>query len=505
MLFNSIDFLVFFPAVTALFFVLRPSRHVPLLLLASCVFYMAFRPAYILILLVTIVTDYFAGLWIERSQGRRRALWLWLSVAVNVGFLGFFKYFNFLNANLRGVAGLLGWGWPVPALSIVLPIGLSFHTFQAMSYTIEVYRGRQKAETSPWVFALYVLFFPQLVAGPIERPQNLLSQFRAPHPFDYRQATDGLKLMAWGLFKKMAIADRLTLFVDQVYASPAGFDGPSLLLATVLFAAQIYCDFSGYSDIALGSAQVMGFRLMRNFDRPYAAGSLAEFWRRWHISLSSWLRDYLFLPLVYRFSDVVKGDRCLGVRSEHWINGAATIATFLVCGLWHGANWTFVCWGLLHGLGLTVGLVTRDGRKAAARAWGLDRAPALQRLWQVGFTFSFVCVGWVVFRARSLADAWYILTHLGAGFGAYGQAEAWEALKSSLVMSMGGSKVRCLLVLAAAAALPAVEALQARGIATRESLAAWPAWMRWTAYYALVMATLLLAPYAPTQFIYFQF
>ena len=215
----------------------------------------------------------------------------------NVGVLVLFKYFDFLNDSLAGLARFAGWNYSIGALALVLPVGLSFHTFQAMSYTIEVYRGRQPAERHFGIYALYVMFFPQLVAGPIERPQNLLPQFRVFHQFDYERVTNGLKLIAWGLFKKTVVADRLALFVNPVYANPAQFDGPILVLATLSFAFQIYCDFSGYSDIAVGSARVLGFRLMRNFDRPYHALSVAEFWRRWHISLSTWFRDYLYYAL----------------------------------------------------------------------------------------------------------------------------------------------------------------------------------------------------------------
>ena len=298
MSFSSIHFLLFFPIVTALYFATPYRFRWLLLLFASCYFYMAFVPVYILILGFTIVVDYFAGILIENAQGRRRKWLLIVSLVSNIGVLFIFKYFNFFNTNLKALAEAIHWNYSLESLSIALPIGLSFHTFQAMSYTIEVYRGNQKAERRFGIYALYVMFYPQLVAGPIERPQNLLPQFYEKHDFDYQRVTDGLKLMAWGFFKKIVIADRLAVAVNLVYNAPYKYTGLPLIIATYFFAFQIYCDFSGYTDIARGAARVMGFRLMKNFNRPYFATSVADFWTRWHISLSTWFKDYLFTPLA---------------------------------------------------------------------------------------------------------------------------------------------------------------------------------------------------------------
>ncbi len=332
MLFNSWQFLIFFPVITTLYFVLPHKYRWFLLLVASCVFYAAFVPAYLLILGATIIIDYVAGIYIEKNLGKRRLLFLIISVAANVGTLAFFKYFNFFNDNVSYLAHFIGWNYPIQSLKILLPIGLSFHTFQAMSYTIEVYRGHQKAEKHLGIYALYVMFYPQLVAGPIERPQNLIHQFYEQHKFEYQRVADGLKLMAWGMFKKVVIADRLSILVNQVYGNPTEFTGFPLILATVLFAFQIYCDFSGYSDIAIGAAQVMGFKLMDNFNRPYFSKSIGEFWKRWHISLSTWFKDYVYIPLG--------GNK---VGKWHWQFNIFLV--FLISGLWHGANWTYVIWG----------------------------------------------------------------------------------------------------------------------------------------------------------------
>lgn len=258
---------------------------------------MAFIPVYILILFVTICIDYFAGIFIEISSGKMKKYFLFFSIISTCLVLFIFKYFNFFNSNFSSLANFLHLKYPVRIIEIILPIGLSFHTFQSLSYVIEVYRGHQKAERHFGLYSLYVMFYPQLVAGPIERPQNLLHQFREIHSFDYQRITDGLKLMAWGLFKKVVIADRLALLVNQVYGNIQGYSGLSLIVATVFFAFQIYCDFSGYSDIAIGTAQVMGFKLMDNFNRPYFSKSISEFWKRWHISLSSWFRDYIYISL----------------------------------------------------------------------------------------------------------------------------------------------------------------------------------------------------------------
>ena len=338
---------------------------------------MAFIPVYIVILACTILVDYMAGIAIERSEGQRKRLFLIVSLASNIGFLAFFRYFGFLNDNMALLARLIHWNYPLTALHILLPIGLSFHTFQAMSYTIEVYRGNQKAEKHLGIFALFVMFYPQLVAGPIERPQNLIHQFHEKHIIEYQSVVDGLKLMAWGLFKKVVIADRLALLVNVVYNNPTAYTGLTLIVATVFFAYQIYCDFSGYSDMAVGAAQVMGFKLTNNFYRPYFSKSIAEFWRRWHISLSTWFRDYLYISLG--------GNRVSKARWHFNI-----LLTFLISGLWHGANWTYIFWGALNGTYLLFSMWTNDIRNKIADFLGLNKWPKTYRLAQVMTTFSLV-------------------------------------------------------------------------------------------------------------------
>jgi alginate O-acetyltransferase complex protein AlgI len=333
MLFNSIEFLIFFPLVTLLFYFLPHRFRWFHLLVASCVFYMFFIPVYILILFFTIIVDYFAGILIENAKGSQRKFYLILSLVANIGVLAVFKYYNFFIGNFN----MLAHQDMLPLLNIILPIGLSFHTFQAMSYTIEVYKGNQKPERHFGIYALYVMFYPQLVAGPIERPQNLLSQFRAKHYFNADSFFDGLRLMLWGFFKKVVIADRIVSYVDAIYGHPSDYmNWLNCLLATFFFTIQIYCDFSAYSDIAIGAAKCMGFDLMTNFKRPYSASNIHEFWGRWHISLSTWFKDYLYIPLG--------GSRKSKLRK--YLN---QLFVFLVSGFWHGANWTFILWGAMHG------------------------------------------------------------------------------------------------------------------------------------------------------------
>jgi len=396
MLFNSIQFCFFFILVTTFYFILPHKYRWFLLLAASCYFYMVFVPIYILILGFTIVVDYFAGIYIAKSQGRKRKLFLTASLVANIGVLAIFKYYNFINNNITVLLHGIGWQNPIPYLSILLPVGLSFHTFQAMSYTIEVYRGNQVAEKKFGIYSLYVMFFPQLVAGPIERPQRLLPQFYEKHEFDYQCVSEGLKQMLWGFLKKLVIADRLALYVNTVYSNPEPHTGPTLLIATVFFAIQIYCDFSAYSDIAIGCARVMGFKLMTNFNRPYFSMSISEFWKRWHISLSTWFRDYLYISLG--------GNR---VSIPRWYFNLFFV--FLVSGLWHGANWTYMIWGALNGVYLVGGLISAPLIKKINRITRIDKFRGLHTFFQVIITFILVCFAWIFFRANTVSDAFLII------------------------------------------------------------------------------------------------
>jgi len=361
---------------------------------------MYFVPVYILILGFTIVIDYCAGLLIAGSSGRKRKTWLICSLIANIGVLALFKYFNFLNANLTA---LLGWAHlqnPVPFLHILLPIGLSFHTFQAMSYTIEVYRGNQPPEKHFGIYALYVMFYPQLVAGPIERPQNILHQFHEEKFVDYDRITEGLKIMLWGFVKKLVVADRLALYVNAVYANAESHSGVTLIMATFFFIVQIYCDFSGYSDIAIGAAKVMGYNLMINFKRPFFSKNIQEVWLRWHISLTTWFRDYLYFPLG-------------GSRRGVGIQVRNMLIVFAISGLWHGAGWTFIIWGILNGVVLALEQVFSPVIKFTNRMLGVTK-----NFFRTVFTLSLFVLMGIFFRSQNLEQASYIfksIIHLKPG------------------------------------------------------------------------------------------
>ena len=492
MLFNSPDFFVFFAVVTALYFLLPHRARWLMLLLSSCYFYMAFIPAYILILLVTIVVDYYAGILIEQNPTRKR-MWLVLSIIANVGFLAFFKYYNFAAENIAALAQLLHWNYSLPLLAIILPIGLSFHTFQAMSYTIEVYRGRQKAERHFGIYALYVLFFPQLVAGPIERPQNLIHQFYEKHYFEYDRVVSGLKLILWGLFKKMVIADRAAVVVDAIYGNSGDFSGLPLILAAVLFTFQIYYDFSGYTDIARGAARVLGFTLRENFNLPFISTSMAEMWQRWHISLSTWLRDYLYYPLALTW----------GKKSKFRLH-LCLIFTFVLIGVWHGANWTFAIFGLIHGLYLVIGSATYRKRQKIAELIGLTKVPKFRKLVQRFGVFVLMSLSLVFFRAPSLADAVTILQNMPKDIGA--QLSNLEFLRYQFFITsvVGLDKVEFVGLGLSLILMYACYRSNKEG-SILFTLKEKHIWTRRAFYYFLFGSVLLFGVFASNNFIYFQF
>jgi alginate O-acetyltransferase complex protein AlgI len=399
MLFNSFTFFLFFPIVTAGFFILNHRFRWLWLLLASCFFYMYFKPEYILILFFTIIIDYYVGIYLERySDKRKKKLLLVLSLIANIGILAIFKYYNFLNGNITGLYALFGKTNPIPYLDIILPIGLSFHTFQAMSYTIEVYRGNQPAEKKFGIYALYVMFYPQLVAGPIERPQNIIYQFYQKKTFIPSQVIEGLKRMLWGLFKKVVIADNVAMLVDKFYNDPTT-NGIGYLIASILFSFQIYCDFSGYTDIALGAAKTMGFDLLENFNTPYRSKSISEFWSRWHMSLSTWFRDYLYIPLG--------GNRVNTFRVYFNL-----FFVFLMSGLWHGAGWNYIVWGSLHGFYLIFALSTKNIRQKIG-SFLPDLNTKMKSFIQVITTFILVTFAWIFFRINDWEKAIVVIKKIG--------------------------------------------------------------------------------------------
>ncbi len=483
MLFNSFEFLLFFPIVTILFFLLPHKYRWFHLLVASCVFYMYFVPLYIVILFGTIIVDYAAGILIEQADGARRKAFLVMSIITNVGVLAVFKYYNFFTSNIN-----YAFHSYIPLLRILLPIGLSFHTFQAMSYTIEVYRGNQKAERHFGIYALYVMFYPQLVAGPIERPQNLLHQFHEKHEFNYENLTNGLRQMAWGLFKKAVIADRLSLLVDPIFNNPTSYSATALIIALFFFAFQIFCDFSGYSDIALGAARVMGFKLMMNFNHPFRSKSLTEFWRRWHISLSTWFNDYLFNPMATGLRDY--GNRALAF---------CLLFTFVLSGFWHGASWNFIIFGFFHGFGMVYEFLTKKKRKKlfSKLPKGVNNAISLF------FTFLFVGYARIYFRANTLADSMFISKKVFLFF-----PEWLRSLHNHKLITrelLGGINLVSLLVaIICVVGLEVIHRIEGENH-IYEMIGKIPKFMRWSVYVLCFLLIAYFGVFDSRQFIYFQF
>ena len=474
MLFNSVSYLVFLPLVFFSYWAL-PGRWRPwLLLAASCYFYMAFVPYYILVLLFLITIDYFLAHAIERATGHVRRLYCISAILSNLSLLFVFKYFNFFNENITQLAQALHWNYSLEALSLLLPLGLSFHIFQSLAYIIEVHKGRYSAEKRYFIYALYVMFFPQLVAGPIERPAHLLPQLHAVQTFDYGRVVSGLRLVAWGLFKKIAIANNLALLVDFVYAQHASLDASAVLIGVAAFSVQIYADFSGYSDIAIGSARMLGIELVQNFRQPYFARSIAEFWRRWHISLSSWFRDYVYYPLQWKKKE-------WGV----WWFYACIIFTFMLTGLWHGA-----------------GLATHNVRGRAVRLLRLDRAPKLHHVLQSLFVFGLVGIANIFFRVQDTAQAFEILRSLVFGWG----SSAFSFLFCNnycAFYSLGIGRRDLLLVFVSTAFLLAVDYFIFTEARLPKLFFRRP--VRWACYYAFALWFLAVGYFAPETFIYFQF
>lgn len=403
-----------------------------------------------------------------------------LSIFTNLGILFSFKYFNFVNDSLRALCGAVQIEYSVPDLDVLLPMGISFYTFQTLAYTIDVYRGRLAPASHLGKFALYVTFFPQLVAGPIERAQSLLPQFDQYFDFDTTRIQSGLKQMLWGFFKKLVVADRVAVLVDMVYNTPAQHDGSVLLLATYLFALQIYCDFSGYSDIAIGAAKVLGFDLMENFRTPYLSGSIREFWSRWHISLSTWFRDYLYIPLG-------------GNRVGKWRWYYNLFVVFLISGLWHGANWTFILWGALHGAYLVLAVLFTGFWKRVERLLRLNNAPGFKRVVNVAITFHLAVFAWIFFRANSMNDAFVVLENIVEWrSGAQGLMDLFQEI--------GFGIVAVTIVFAAVFFLldPILDKVVKQEVRLKRPASVF--------LFATVLAcTLIFGHFGETQFIYFQF
>lgn len=413
MFFNSLEFLIFFPIVVLGYFVIPKKIKMYWLLVASYYFYMCWNAKYALLILLSTVITYLSGLLIEKIKQsndnsiisiRKKKLVVATSFIINLGILCFFKYSNFLMDTVSDLFGLFNVQLNVPQFDILLPVGISFYTFQALSYTVDVYRDEIYAEKNFFKYALFVSFFPQLVAGPIERSKNLLKQLEPVHKFDFIRARDGFVLMIWGFFLKLVVADRIGIFVDSVYSSPETYPGWFLIIATVLFGIQIYCDFYGYSTIATGAARILGIQLMENFNAPYISFSVGEFWRKWHISLTSWFKDYLYIPLG-------------GSRKGEFRKYVNKMIVFLVSGLWHGASLSFILWGGINGLYQVIGESTKAFRDKIVSLIKINRNLLIYRIFQVTVTFILVDFAWLFFRAGDISTSATVLRNMFSSLG----------------------------------------------------------------------------------------
>ena len=496
MLFNSVDFLIFFPIAALVYFVIPHRVRYLWLLVCSYYFYMCWNAAYALLLFASTFITWLSGLAIDAYKRKDDAQsklqcqgMVTISFTLNLAMLMIFKYTGFIIANLNLLFGRIGIRFALPEFSLLLPVGISFYIFQALSYTMDVYRGDVQVEKNLLRYAVFVAFFPQLVAGPIERSSRLLEQFYARHRFSYEQMARGLMMMLWGYFQKMVVADRLAVLVSQVFDYYTYYSGVQILTGCVFFAFQIYCDFAGYSCIAIGAAQVMDFDLMQNFEQPYLAVSVADFWRRWHISLTSWFRDYLYIPLG-------------GNRKGKLTKYRNVMIVFLASGLWHGANWTYLIWGGLNGLFQIAGERLRPVRERFRKLFRPDGGTASAKILSVLTTFLLIDFTWIFFRADNLAAAAGIIRRL------FSRANL-SVLFDGGLYDLGLSRIDFAIGLLSIALLLAVDILHERKVQIRSWILNQDLWFRWTVYLLAVFAVLIFGFYGPNydaaQFIYFQF
>ena len=479
MIFNSLQYLIFLPIVFLLHWMIPSRFRWILLFVASYYFYMSWNAKYVVLILFTTVVSYLAAILIEGTEsGRKKKLILAGTLIACLGVLGVFKYFNFFSQTLTDLFQAVAIPLHPITLKLLLPVGISFYTFQTLSYVIDVYRGTIRAERHFGIYATFVSFFPQLVAGPIERSGNLLHQVRDERRFEYSEAREGLRLMAWGYFKKVAIADTLAIYADKIYNSVYSYHGLSLMVATLFFTIQIYCDFSGYSDIAIGSARLFGIRLMENFGSPYFSSSVKEFWSRWHISLSTWFRDYLYIPLG--------GNRVS--KARHKLN---LMITFLVSGLWHGANWTFVLWGGLHGFAQVLETTFSGGRKKSER----DRGTVIRII----LVFCFAAFAWTFFRAQTIQEAFYMIAH---SFDGIGNPVGYLYRGYRDIYMQVSLMIRCGIMVA----ILFVHDLLAKKYNIQQLIDRVPIVPRWIGYLLFIWLIIAFMPIgADQEFIYFQF
>lgn len=505
MLFNSLQFLIFFPITVLLYYAIPYKFRYLWLLVTSYYFYMCWDAKYILLLMFSTVITFLSGILIDRAKRKHTdeegvlskkgtiqcKIWVAASFIINLSILIFYKYFDFaVNSIFPVIDALYPQGNLVrPKFDVLLPVGISFYTFQALGYTIDAYRGTVKTEKNILRYAVFISFFPQLVAGPIERSDNLLQQFEEKHKFQFEKVRDGLLMMLWGFFQKLVIADRVAILVNQVFDHYKQYDGVQIMVAMAFFAVQIYCDFAGYTNIAIGAAQVMGFRLMKNFDCPYFGQTVAGFWRRWHISLTTWFTDYLYIPL---------GGSRKGKRKRY----RNIMIVFLTSGLWHGASWHYVVWGGINGLYQVIGYELRPLKEWFIRTFHIKAETFSHKLLQVIITFILVDIAWVFFRAETTIDAFLLL---GRAVSEFNFASFFDGSLYTLSLSRQEFNIALFSILV----LFLVDFLHYRGMRIRESLAKQEIWFRYLVYLVAIFLILIFGEYGPgfdaSQFIYFQF
>ena len=481
MLFNSISFAIFLPIVFFLYwFITNKNLKLQnlLLLVASYYFYACWDWRFMFLLMFSTFLDYYTGLKIEESKNQNlRKFWLWLSVGINLGFLGFFKYYNFFAESFAEMLQNFGLQVNPWTLKVILPVGISFYTFHGLSYVLDIYFKRIKAERNFVEYAVFVSFFPLLVAGPIERATHLLPQIKVKREFSYEKAVDGLRQILWGLFKKMVIADNCAVFANQIFANSATASGSELVLGALFFTFQIYGDFSGYSDIALGTARLFGIDLLRNFAFPYFSRDIAEFWRRWHISLSSWFRDYLYIPLG-------------GSKGGNWMRIRNTFAIFLVSGFWHGANWTFIIWGFLNALFIMPSIILKTNRNNLEIVAMNKLIPSLRDVFNILLTFSLTVFAWIFFRAESVHHA----------------IEYIVGIFNASLFTVPDVKTAAYATLILIAFFMLIEWIgREHQFALQDFLVKKPRFIRWLFYGFIILLIGLFLQTHETPFIYFQF
>ena len=481
----SIQFLLFILVAALVYYILPGKIRYVWLLAASYFFYMSANPVYALFLVASTLITFMTGIFLQKKKKK----WiLVLCLLLNLAMLGVFKYAGFLCGTVTGILSVMHVQVTDPVLKLLLPVGISFYLFQAMGYVIDVYRGELQAERNPLRYALFVSFFPTVLSGPITRAGQMLPQFREPLHFKPELVRDGLVRMLWGFFLKMVLADRIAIIVNTVYGAPGDYPGTVLLVATVLYTFQIYCDFAGYTSIAVGTAQIMGFTVMENFNSPYLAGNIADFWRRWHISLSSWFRDYLYFPL---------GGNRKGVARKY-LN---IMIVFMISGLWHGAAWTFVLWGGLHGLYQVIGRLLMPVRNWMVELLHVNRNSFSHRFLKVLVTFSLVAFAWIFFRSKDIGTALYVAGHLW-------HFQPW-ILTDGTLYRLGLDAANFNLMLIGLAVMAAVDLCNFHGIRISDKIAAQGIWLRWMIYMAAVIFIIVCGVWGPgydtAGFIYYQF